>query len=196
MGMRDLVDRARKAAAFLASQLGASVRRGGAPGPGLPPDFHRQTSGPSGEHETAENPDESAFPGFEPPPGPGDRFRALGEALVERARNNPRALWIAAGGLLALALVLLTVSLALRPPRPVAPSFSASQEALEILRRIPVPREDPLSAETALDRPRKDRYTEEDIARTWLDLGRLPMEELRERNRAELRNLLSAMERP
>jgi len=92
-------------------------------------------------------------------------------------------------------VAVLAVALVQRPPKPVVPAVSVSPEALSILRRIPVPRPDPLAGESALDRPRKDRYTEEEVDRMWLDLGLLPVDALRERNEAELEALLSAMEK-
>lgn len=125
-----------------------------------------------------------------------DRVRKASSAgLVEQVRGNPRALLAAGVGLLCVGLVVLAAALTLRPPKPVVPAVSMSPEALSILRRIPVPRLDPLAEESSLDRPRKDRYTEEDVARMWRDLGLLPVEDLRERNRAELRDLFSALEK-
>ena len=137
----------------------------------------------------------SRFPGFSPPPSPADRIRASASALADRVRDNPGVLLAATGSLAFLALVLLAFALIQRPPKPVTPSVVVSPKALEILRKIPVPRPDPLAEESALDRPRKDRYTEEEAARMWLDLGLIPTDALRERNRAELQTLLSAMEK-
>lgn len=78
----------------------------------------------------------------------------------------------------------------------MGPRLSSNSSARELLSRIPVPRTDPLAEESTLDRPRKARYTETDVAQGWLDLGRLPTDELQKKNRAELETLLSAMEKP
>lgn len=204
MKPRELVDRARQAVL-------AFVSRPGRKGPGAASSSSGTGSASVGSDgfeagddgiadllsgsppETeARNP---GFPGFAPPPSPADRVRASATALAERVRGNPQALLAAGSGLAVLALILLSVALLRRPPKPVAPGPSVSPEVQEILRRIPVPRPDPLAEESGLDRPRKDRYTEEEAARLWLDLGLLPTEDLRERNRAELQELLSAMEK-
>jgi|GEM_PF-6513387 len=202
MDLRDLVSRARKAASALAARAGKLVRRDATSDSGSGPSSVEE--GGAGEDEIVDLLADSravssaapGFPGFAPPPSLGDRIRGAAESLVERFRDNPRAIFVAGGVLLGLAIFLLVVALALRPPKPMLSSVSASPAAVELLRRIPVPRKDPRAEESALDRPRKDRYTEEDIDRMWLDLGLLPTEGLRERNRAELRKLLSAMERP
>lgn len=202
MNLGELVARARKLVSALASRLGGKGRNSAPPGSG-DGSFTAVADG-SGEDGLAEllggtpSADASApsgFPGFAPLPSPGERLRAFAADLAERIRGNPRALLAATGSLAFLALVLLAAALILRPPKPVLPASSVSPEALSILRRIPVPRPDPLAPESALDRPRKDRYTEEDVARMWLDLGLLPTDALEERNRAELRDLLSAMEK-
>ncbi len=200
MALKELLDRARKAASALAARAGRLARRA-APFESGPSSTGSDGAGEDGiadlldgsRAETSGAPD---FPGFAPPPSMGDRIRGTAESLVERVRGNPRAILAAGGVLLGLAICILAAALALRPPKPVLPSVSAAPGAADLLRRIPVPRKDPRAEESALDRPRKDRYTEEDIDRMWLDLGLLPTEGLRERNRAELRNLLSAMERP
>lgn len=202
MALKELLDRARKAASALAARAGKLVRRDtlSDSGSGLPP-AEADGAGEDGiadllADSRAETSGASGFPGFAPPPSPGDRIRGTAEYLVELVRGKPRAILAAGGVLLGLSIFLLAVALALRPPKPMLPSVSASPAAVDLLRRIPVPRKDPRAEESALDRPRKDRYTEEDIDRMWLDLGLLPTEGLRERNRAELGNLLSAMERP
>ncbi len=208
MDLGGWIDRVRKASSALAGRAGSLVRRSGsrksgaapasrnpsgpgAPAPGEPDGLDDLLSGSVPESPGAED----GFPGFAPAPGLGDRVRASTEALAGRIRGNPRALLAAGGGLLALGLALLAVSAILRPPRPVTPAPSVPAEALGILRRIPVPRLDPLEEESSLDRPRKDRYTEEDVVRMWRDLGLLPVEDLRDRNRAELRDLFSALEK-
>jgi hypothetical protein len=201
MNLGELVDRVRKAVPALASRLGRKARSASASGSGgqVPPGA--EAAGEDGLAEllgVASSADASApadFPGFAPPPSLGDRVRASAAGIAERVRGNPRALLAATGSLAGLALVLLAVALILRPPKPVVPALSVSPEALSILRRIPVPRPDPLAGESALDRPRKDRYTEEEVGRMWLDLGLLPVDALRERNKAELEALLSAMEK-
>ncbi len=200
MDIGGLVARARKAVSALASRLGGKGR-GSSPSDIGPDSAGEDSTGDDGLAEllagttTADVSAPSGFPGFAPPPSPGDRIRAFAAGLAERIRGNPRALLAAGGSLAGLALILLILALLLRPPAPIAGSASLSPEALSILRRIPVPRQDPLAPESALDRPRKDRYTEEDIARMWLDLGLLPTDALEERNRAELLDLLSAMEK-
>jgi len=136
------------------------------------------------------------FPGFAPAPSFKDRLRSALAAIVERARNNPRIILAASGGLLVISLVIIAVAFAFRPPKPVTPSRLTDTGALDILRLIPVPQVDPLTEESQLDRPRKDRYTEAEVAEHWLDLGQLPTEELREKNLAELRILLAAREKP
>lgn len=200
MNLGELVGRARKAVSALASRLGGKGRLSALSGVG-PDSAGEDSTGDDGLAEllagspTADASAPSGFPGFAPPPSPGDRIRDFAAGLAERIRGNPRALLAAGGGLAGLALILLILALLLRPPAPITGSTSLSPEALSILRRIPVPRQDPLAPESSLDRPRKDRYTEEDIARMWLDLGLLPVDALEERNRAELRDLLSAMEK-
>lgn len=202
MNLGELVARARKLVSALASRLGGKGRNSAHPGSGdgslaavadgsEEDGLAELLAGSSAAGSTAP----SEFPGFAPLPSPGERLRASAAGLAERIRGNPRALLAATGSLAFLALVLLAVALILRPPKPVLPASSVSPEALSILRRIPVPRPDPLAPESALDRPRKDRYTEEDVARMWLDLGLLPTDALEERNRTELRDLLSAMEK-
>lgn len=201
MNLGELVRRARKAVSALASRLGGKGRLSVPSGSGGPDSPRADSSGDDGLSDLlGGSPTEDAsstpgFPGFAPPPNLGDRIRASVDGLAERIRGNPRALLAAGAGLLCLGLVVLAAALIRRPPRPVVPAVSVSPEALSILRRIPVPRPDPLAGESALDRPRKDRYTEEEVDRMWLDLGLLPVDALRERNRAELEALLSAMEK-
>lgn len=190
MNLRELVDRVRKIVSALASRPGGKGRLSAPSG--------ADADGEDGLSELLGGPSASApseFPGFAPPPSLGDRIRSSAADLAGRVRGNPRALLAAGAGLLCVGVAVLAVALVQRPPKPVVPAVSVSPEALSILRRIPVPRPDPLAGESALDRPRKDRYTEEEVDRMWLDLGLLPVDALRERNEAELEALLSAMEK-
>jgi len=139
---------------------------------------------------------EGGFPGFSPEPGFKEKIRGTLDASVGRIRENPRIIAAAAGGLLVLSLAIIGLAFAFRPPKPVDAPRPGDAAALDILRRIPVPRIDPLSEDSWLDRPGKGRYTEAEIAERWLDLGLLPTEELREKNEAELRSILSIREKP
>lgn len=193
MNLRELVDRVRKIVSALASRPGGKGRLPGSTGADA--DGEDGLSELLGGSSAADVSAPTEFPGFAPPPSLGDRIRSSAADLAGRVRGNPRALLAAGAGLLGVGLAVLAVALVQRPPKPVVPAVSVSPEALSILRRIPVPRPDPLAGESALDRPRKDRYTEEEVDRMWLDLGLLPVDALRERNKAELEALLSAMEK-
>ncbi len=184
-----MLGRARERLAPLISRLPGRRRRSGPEQAGE--GTRAEPGAPAGEI-----PGDGSFPGFAPPPTLQERVRGALASLADGARRNPRVLAVSAGALLAAALSVAAVAAAFRPPKPVAPPRISGAAALEILRSLPVPRIDPLAEETPLDRPRKDRYTEVDVARLWIDLGTLPTEELRERNRGELRNILSAMEKP
>lgn len=184
MGIKGVLDVARAWAAACAARLRRMLRRPGA----------RDAAVPPGEDAEARSAD--GFPGFAPPPSLGDRIAGRLNLLSDKLRRNPRSAAIAGVCLAGACAIALVLALASRPPKPITPERLSDPAAAELLRLIPVPLVDPLEQGLALDRPRKDRYTDADVAGKWLDLSELPTAELEEKNRAELSSILSAMEKP
>lgn len=192
MGIKGVLDTARARAASCVAKLRRALRRPDTDSGGLP--GTRDASAPPGEDAEARSGDD--FPGFAPPPSLGDRIAGRLSLLSEKLRKKPRSAAIAGVCLAAACAVALALALASRPPKPITPERLSDPAAAELLRLIPVPLVDPLEQGLALDRPRKDRYTDADVAGKWMDLSALPTAELEEKNRAELSSILSAMEKP
>jgi hypothetical protein len=117
-------------------------------------------------------------------------------AAFSAVKGNPRIVIAICCIVGAICVSILVVSIAMIPPKLIESETPGPPNIVtrNLFETLIVPFDDPLAVPIPVDRPRKTRYTHEDVEQKWKELGEIDTTGIKRKNIADLESIFSAVE--